>query len=136
MDAIDHYIETFLMKFFPEVVDDALTDLQLEQLDPDTVKQVGFLLIGDAIMQLRDRLVPANTAVEPDWHQQLVRRLAKLSGLGEGPFVEHVLSSTSKEIETDPLLTQLSGELGVEVAKFYVVQPAMIELVVEDVLER
>lgn len=136
MDAIDHYIETFLMKFFPEVVDDALSDQQLADLDPDIVKQVAYLLVGDAIVQLRERLVSADTLEsDPNWHEQLLQRIAKLTGLDDGPFIDHVLSDPQPEVESDPLLTQLSSKLGVEVAKFLVVQPAMIEVVIEDVLE-
>ncbi len=137
MDAIDHYIATFLMEFFPQVVDEALTDEQLENLDPDAVKQIGFLLIGDAIVQLRGRLVSAELQqAEPGWHEHLVQRIAKLVSLQEGPFVQHVLSQPEVDVESDPLLMSLSQRLGVEVAKFFVVQPAMIEVVVEDVLDK
>ncbi len=135
MDALDYYIEKFLMNFFPEVVDEALSDEQLAQLDPETVKQIGFLLIGDAILQLREQLVPAEThQADPNWHHQLVRRIAKLAGLADGPWVEHVLSDQAQGAEDAPLLGQLSDDLGVEVAKFFVVQPAMLEVVIEDVL--
>lgn len=136
MDAIDYYIEKFLMGFVPGVVDEALSDEQLENLDPDTMKQIAFLLVGNAIVELRERLVSAETLQsDPNWHEQLIRRIAKLLALHEGPYIDQVLSEPPDDITTDPLIAKLSDEMGMELAKFFIVQPGMIEVVIEDVLE-
>lgn len=136
LDAIDYYIETFLMDFVPGVVDEALSDEQLEKLDPETMKQVAFLLVGNAIVELRERLVsPEMFQSDPKWHEQLIRRIAKLLALHEGPFIDQILSPSPEDITTDPLIAKLSEEMGMELAKFFIVQPAMIENVIEDVLD-
>ncbi|MCC9605100.1 hypothetical protein LOC68_24655 [Blastopirellula sp. JC732] len=135
IDAIDHYIELFLMSFVPSIIDESLSDQQLEALDPDTVKQASFLLLANAIMQLRNKLAKSEKLqADSEWHERLIRHIAGLAQIEESPYVEFALRPPGVNLVNDPLISGLSQKMNVEIAKFFIIQPAMIEVVVEDVL--
>ena len=132
-DAIEAYLETFLMSVLPGVIDEAISDEQLANLSPGTTSRVAFLLLAHFVHELRDRLAPK---ADPAWAETYIRRVADLIKIQGDPVVDRALRPQGLDDENDPLIKQFSAEMGVEVAKFFVLQPAMIEVVVEDVLSR
>lgn len=135
LDAIAYYFDRFLQGFLAEAVEDALRGKKLERLSPDDTRQAGFLLLADFMTQLGNRLVtPSFAKAQPKWLGQFLRRIAKLGNLSHPPLVRLALKGSLDSVLNHPVVAKLSDTLGVSLEKVLVLQPLMIENVIDEVL--
>ena len=133
-DAVRFYCERFLQGAFSRLIDRTWSDDQLAKVDPNAIRDASYLLLGDMLRKLAQRLVPADYPRPDLWQEKFLVMLSAKSRVPVELYGQWVMQLDRYDADTTTQLQKLAQKLGLPGQALVQIQAAAIEVTHREVL--